>query len=68
MGDLVRLPGWDPLAELHERHESGAGLHDAVVIVFSFAIAYIAHRGINGSTAINIAINVIQIWRWWCFR
>ena len=32
-----------------------------IAIVFSFAIAYIAHRGINGSTSINIAINVIQI-------
>jgi APA family basic amino acid/polyamine antiporter len=32
-----------------------------VAIGFSFAIAYIAHRGINGSTSINIAINVIQI-------
>ncbi|MGH7867932.1 MAG: APC family permease, partial [Candidatus Dormibacteraceae bacterium] len=32
-----------------------------VAIVFSFAIAYIAHRGVNGSTAVNIAINVIQI-------
>src|ERR1700690_4156599 len=33
----------------------------AVAIVFSFAVAYIAHRGITGSTSINIAINVIQI-------
>src|SRR5499427_7869105 len=33
----------------------------AVAIVFSFAIAYIAHRGVNGSTSINIGINVIQI-------
>jgi len=32
-----------------------------VAIVFSFAIAYIAHRGIRGSTSVNIAINVIQI-------
>ena len=32
-----------------------------VAIVFSFAVAYIAHRGVNGSTAVNIAINVIQI-------
>ena len=32
-----------------------------VAIVFSFAIAYIAHRGVNGSTSVNIAINVIQI-------
>jgi amino acid transporter len=32
-----------------------------VAIVFSFAVAYIAHRGVNGSTSVNIAINVIQI-------
>jgi basic amino acid/polyamine antiporter, APA family len=30
-------------------------------VIFSFAIAYIAYRGVNGSTSINIAINVIQI-------
>lgn len=33
----------------------------AVAIAFSFGVAYIAHRGVNGSTAVNIAINVIQI-------
>src|SRR5271168_1188084 len=33
----------------------------AVAVIFSFAIAYIAHRGITGSTAINITINLIQI-------
>jgi basic amino acid/polyamine antiporter, APA family len=33
----------------------------AIAIVFSFAVAYIAHRGVNGSTSVNIAINVIQI-------
>jgi basic amino acid/polyamine antiporter, APA family len=32
-----------------------------VAIVFSFLVAYIAYRGVNGSTAVNIAINVIQI-------
>ncbi len=32
-----------------------------VAIVFSFGVAYIAHRGVTGSTAVNIAINVIQI-------
>jgi len=32
-----------------------------VAVIFSFAIAAIAERGVNGSTAINIAINVIQI-------
>jgi amino acid transporter len=33
----------------------------ACAIVFSFAVAYIAHRGVTGSTDVNIAINVIQI-------
>jgi amino acid transporter len=33
----------------------------AIAILFSFAIAYIAHRGVNGSTSVNVAINVIQI-------
>jgi amino acid transporter len=33
----------------------------AVAVVFSFAVAYIAYRGVNGSTAVNIAINIIQI-------
>src|SRR6202158_5397788 len=28
-------------------------------VIFSFAIAYIAYRGVNGSTAVNIAVNVI---------
>src|SRR6202167_302784 len=32
-----------------------------VAIVFSYAVAYIAYRGVNGSTAVNIAINIIQI-------
>jgi amino acid transporter len=33
----------------------------AVAIVFSFCIAYIAHRGISSSTVVNMGINVIQI-------
>ena len=32
-----------------------------VATLFSFAVAYIASRGVNGSTSVNIAINVIQI-------
>ena len=32
-----------------------------VAIVFAFAVAYIAYRGANASTAINLGINVIQI-------
>jgi amino acid transporter len=33
----------------------------AVAVVFSFAVAYIAYRGVNSSTSINLVINVIQI-------
>lgn len=33
----------------------------AVAAVFSFGVAYIAHRGVSSSTNINLAINVIQI-------
>jgi amino acid transporter len=32
-----------------------------VAIIFAFVIAYIGYRGVNGSTAVNIGINVIQI-------
>src|SRR5580658_3832808 len=32
-----------------------------VAIVFTFGVAYIAHRGVTGSTAVSVAINVIQI-------
>ena len=33
----------------------------AVAIATSFGVAYIAYRGVNGSTSVNIAINVVQI-------
>lgn len=33
----------------------------AIAVVFSFAIAYIAHRGISSSTSANLIINIIQI-------
>ena len=33
----------------------------AVAVVFSFAVAYIAYRGANASTSINLGINAIQI-------
>jgi amino acid transporter len=32
-----------------------------IAVLFTFGVAYIAHRGVNGSTAVSIAINVIQI-------
>jgi basic amino acid/polyamine antiporter, APA family len=30
-------------------------------VVFSFGVAYIAYNGVNGTTAVNAAINVVQI-------
>ena len=33
----------------------------AVAVVTSFGVSYIAYRGVNGSTSVNIAINVVQI-------
>src|ERR1700760_2925015 len=32
-----------------------------VAVVFTFAVASIAQRGANASTAVNLAINVVQI-------
>jgi amino acid transporter len=32
-----------------------------IAIVFSMFVAYIAQRGVNGSTSVNIAINIVQI-------
>jgi amino acid transporter len=32
-----------------------------VAAVFTLGVAYIAHRGVTGSTAVSVAINVIQI-------
>jgi len=32
-----------------------------VAVVFAIGVGYIAHRGVNGSTSVNIGINVIQI-------
>ncbi len=39
----------------------GPAFMGLVAIVFSFFVAYIAYRGVVGSTMVNIAINVIQI-------
>ena len=30
-------------------------------IVFAFGVAYIAYRGVNGTTGVNMAVNIIQI-------
>lgn len=37
------------------------GWQIAIAIAFSFSVAYIAYRGITGSTVISIVINVLQI-------
>ena len=39
----------------------GPAFMGLVAIVFSYAVAYIAYRGVSGSTGVAIAINVIQI-------
>ena len=39
----------------------GPAFMGAVAIVFSYAVAYIAYRGVSGSTGVAIAINIIQI-------
>jgi amino acid transporter len=33
----------------------------AIAVVFAFAVAYIANRGVTGATAVNVGINIIQI-------
>ena len=32
-----------------------------IAVIFSFAVAYIAHQGVSGSTNVNIVINAVQI-------
>ena len=32
-----------------------------IAIIFSYAVSYVAFRGVNGSTAVNFSVNVIQI-------
>ncbi len=32
-----------------------------IAVIFSYAVAYIAFRGVNGSTGVNVIINVVQI-------
>jgi basic amino acid/polyamine antiporter, APA family len=39
----------------------GVAFMAVVAVATSFIVAYIAYRGVNGSTSVNIAINVIQI-------
>ena len=33
----------------------------AFCVVFALGVAYIAYRGVNGTTAVNMAVNIIQI-------
>jgi len=62
MGILWRVPGgtiWPTV--MTWRQPTGPMFMMVCAIIFSFLVAYIAYRGINGSTPVNIAINVIQI-------
>jgi APA family basic amino acid/polyamine antiporter len=61
MGIFCGYHGRHPLAQLHERIEPGHVLHDGGAVFYAFAIAYIAHRGVNSSTGVNLAINGIQV-------
>jgi len=61
MGELVGYLTGTLWPNFMSASNPGPAFMALIVIIFSFAIAWIAHRGINGSTAINIAINVIQI-------
>ena len=60
-GRDLRISGGNDLAQLHERFKSGTDVHDDLRHRLAFGVAYIAHRGVSGSTSVNIAINVIQI-------
>ena len=39
----------------------GTAFTMTVAVVFALGVSYIAHRGVTGSTAVNVAINIIQI-------
>ena len=41
--------------------DPGLAFTSVVAIIFALGVGWIAHRGVNGSTAVNIAINIIQI-------
>src|ERR1700687_2942937 len=41
--------------------DPGLAFTSAVAIVFALGVGWIAHRGVNGSTSVNIGINIIQI-------
>ena len=60
-GRPLRISGRHAMAKLHERVPSRARVHGAGRDGHSFFVAWIAYRGVDGSTAVNIAINVIQI-------
>ena len=61
-GRPVRISGRHALAELHERFASRAGVHGAGGDRNSRSWwPGSPIRGVNGSTSVNIAINVIQI-------
>ena len=63
-GAARRLRARPDLARHLQRRRAEPAVHDpASAVVFSFGVAYIAYRGVSGSTAVAAAINVIQITR-----
>jgi hypothetical protein len=61
MGILCGYLVGTPWPNFMSASNPGPAFMVAVAVIFSFVVAYIAYRGVNGSTSINIAINVIQI-------
>jgi basic amino acid/polyamine antiporter, APA family len=41
--------------------DPGLAFTSVVAVIFALGVGWIAHRGVNGSTAVNIGINIIQI-------
>jgi APA family basic amino acid/polyamine antiporter len=60
-GIFVRLCGRFPLSQRDERLESRTAVHGAGRGAFSFFVGWIASKGAGASTAVNLAINIIQI-------
>jgi APA family basic amino acid/polyamine antiporter len=61
MGELCGYLAGTLWPNLMSASNPGIAFMAVIAIAFSFGVAWIASRGVNGSTSINIAINVIQI-------
>ena len=55
------LHRWHALAHELNAPIPGPVFMALVAVIFSYVVAYIAFRGVNGATSVNIAINAIQI-------